>query len=96
MVVWSYGGGTQTAAIAVLILTGRLPRPDVTVIADTSRELSSTWDYLGDVVRPSLSRLGIEVQIVSHDWSRYDLMKSSRNLLPAFTTQGGAVGKLPT
>ena len=44
--VWSYGGGTQTAAIAVLILQGRLPKPDIAVMADTGREIASTWDYL--------------------------------------------------
>lgn len=95
-IIWSYGGGTQTAAIAVLILQGKLPRPDVTVIADTGRELASTWDYLDEVVQPSLAAIGVTVQRVGHEWSRYDLMKSNRNLLPAFTTQGGKTGKLPT
>lgn len=36
--VWSSGGGTQSSAIAVLILKRLLPRPDRAVIADTGRE----------------------------------------------------------
>lgn len=43
--VLSYGGGVQTVAMVALVLQGRLPRPDMIVIADTSREKQSTWDY---------------------------------------------------
>jgi hypothetical protein len=41
--VFSSGGGTQSAAIAALIVQGRLPKPDFVVIADTDYECSSTW-----------------------------------------------------
>ena len=96
MIVWSYGGGTQTAAIAALILQGRLPRPDVAVIADTSREISSTWDYLRGVVQPALDTIGLTVQVADHDLATVDLWKSGDYLLiPAFTSQDGG-GKLPT
>ncbi len=40
--IWSYGGGVQSAAIAVLVLRGELPRPERAVMADTSREASAT------------------------------------------------------
>jgi hypothetical protein len=40
-VVWSYGGGTQSAAIAVLVLRGESPRPELVVMADTGREVSA-------------------------------------------------------
>jgi len=96
MNVWSYGGGTQTAAIAVLILQGKLPRPDLVVFADTARELSTTWDYLAEIVQPALDSIGLTVQVAGHELSNYDLTSSGRNLLPLFTTQGGSVGKLPT
>lgn len=33
--VWSFGGGVQSAAIAVMVVKGVLPRPDLIVIADT-------------------------------------------------------------
>jgi hypothetical protein len=54
--IWSSGGGTQSAAIAVLILQGRLPRPDYGVIADTGREKKTTWEYLEQVVNPALKK----------------------------------------
>ena len=94
MIVWSYGGGTQSAAIAVLILQGKLPRPDIICMADTSREVQETWDYLERVVRPA----GIDVQIIKHDYATVDLFGSKGDLLiPAFTrTNGGTIGKMPT
>ena len=48
----SYGGGTQSAAICVLIAQGQLSRPERIVMADTGREASQTWDYLRDVINP--------------------------------------------
>lgn len=91
--VWSYGGGTQSAAIAVLILQGKLPHPDVIVMADTSREVSETWQYLESVVRPA----GLDVQIVSHDYANQDMITDNGYvLIPAFTRKNGKVGKLPT
>lgn len=96
MIVWSYGGGTQTAAIAVLILQGKLPRPDLVVMADTGREISSTWDYLRDVVQPALDGIGLTIDIAGHDLSNHDLWNSDDYLLiPAFTSQADG-GKLPT
>ena len=32
-IVWSYGGGVQSAAIAVLVVQGKLPRPERIVMA---------------------------------------------------------------
>lgn len=96
-IIWSYGGGTQSVAIAVLILQGKLPRPDVAVIADTGRELSTTWDYLGEIVAPALETIGLPIQRVGQEWARYDLISSGRTaLIPAYTTHGGSKGKLPT
>ena len=40
MIIFSYGGGKQTVAIVTLILEGKLPRPDLVVMADTSREVT--------------------------------------------------------
>lgn len=94
--VWSYGGGTQTAAIAVLILQGKLPKPDLVVMADTGREIESTWNYLVEVVQPALDVIGLTVEIAKHDLATVDLWKSDDYLLiPAFTSQAGG-GKLPT
>jgi hypothetical protein len=46
MVVWSYGGGKQSVAIAALIVQGKLPKPDLIVMADTDANghlLGATW-----------------------------------------------------
>lgn len=96
--VWSYGGGTQTAAIAVLILQGKLPKPDLIVMADTGREIETTWAYLRDVVQPALDAIGLTVEIVPHELSRVDLYDSKGGdllLIPAFTSQNGE-GKMNT
>lgn len=101
-IVWSYGGGTQSAAIAALIASGELPKPDLAVIADTGREVESTWDYLRYVVQPALD---FEVRIVPHsfDGSGYNTVdlwggkQKDTLLIPAFTNSenGELEGKLP-
>jgi hypothetical protein len=44
--VWSYGGGVQTAGIAVLVVEGILPRPDYTLMADTSTLTTTASRYV--------------------------------------------------
>jgi 3'-phosphoadenosine 5'-phosphosulfate sulfotransferase (PAPS reductase)/FAD synthetase len=91
--VLSYGGGTQTAAMCVLVANGLLPRPDYIIAADTGREVQSTWDYLSEIVEPLLARIGLTVEIAPHSLSTVDLYaKNGDLLLPVFTE----TGKLPT
>lgn len=91
-IFWSFGGGTQTAAIAVLIKQGKLPMPDLIGFADTSREISETWEYLENVIRPA----GFNVQIISHDYATVDLYRDDELLIPAFTRRNGSVGQMST
>ena len=63
--VWSCGGGTQSCAIGALIVQGRLPKPDVCVIADTGRERQNTWDYLDNTLRPNLAKVGVAIARVT-------------------------------
>ena len=94
--VWSCGGGTQSAAIAALIIQGKLPCPDLAVIVDTGREKQSTWDYLDRVVAFPLSKIGIELHRISKQrYATVDLYSPGSNtlLLPAFTSKVGE-GKL--
>lgn len=94
--IWSSGGGTQSSAIAALICMGEL-RPDLAIIVDTERELSTTWEYLDKWVQPALRATGVDLVVVPK--SRYatvDLMRNDDILIPAFTTEGDGVGKLPT
>jgi hypothetical protein len=91
-IVWSYGGGKQTAAIAVLIARGLLPKPDVAVIADTGRENPATFAYLRDTIQPLLDTVGVTVEIAPPTLAMVGLYgKNGDLLIPAHTR----TGKLP-
>lgn len=91
--VLSYGGGTQTVAMVVLALSGRLPLPDHFVMADTGREKTSTFDYIDEIVNPSLAKIGRKVEMASHELATVDLYSGNGDLLiPVYTK----TGKLPT
>jgi hypothetical protein len=86
--VWSYGGGIQTAAIAVLVMRGELPRPDVVIMADTSREGTATWEYLDTVMRPYLAQIGLTVEVAPHSLTKWDLYYKSGISLPLYHATG--------
>lgn len=96
--VWSCGGGTQSCAIAVLIIQGKLPKPDISVIADTGYETRTTWEYMEAYLAPGLAKVGIElVKVSASEWayngkSTFSL-KNSQLILPCFTSENG-IGKL--
>lgn len=97
--VWSYGGGTQSVAIAVLCLQGRVAWPEYIVMADTGRERTRTFRYLEEYVQPALTEAGHEVIVLNKDDYRSPDLYSRKGdtlLIPAFTDQAGRVGKLPT
>ena len=94
-IIWSNGGGTQSAAIAVLIAQCKLPVPERVVMADTSRECSQTWTYLDNCIRPLLWKVGLEVEVVPHSYADADLYSISKDgskrpdlLLPVWTKNG--------
>lgn len=97
--IWACGGGVQSTAIAALIVNGALPAPDLAVIADTEREMSTTWDYLESWTMPALAEVGVTLHRVKKSaYATVDLYggKSGNDLLiPAFTDQSGTPGKLP-
>ena len=95
MNVWSYGGGVQSVALAVLIQRGELPMPDLAVIADTGREVETTWAYLEHTTRPFLPTLDI-VRVKAETYATVDLYRNDDLLIPAFTRQRGTLGRLPT
>lgn len=97
--VFSSGGGTQSCAISVLILQGKLPRPDYVVISDTGREMPTTWQYLDSVVRPAFKAIGLEVHRVKRSefaspWGRKLFATSGDLMIPAFSNQNGKPSKL--
>jgi hypothetical protein len=94
--LWSSGGGTQSCAIAALIVEGVLPTPSLAAIADTHYEQSTTWDFLERVVQP---RMPFEiVRVPAKDYATVGLYGGKDKdtlLIPAFTNQSGEPGKLP-
>lgn len=97
--VWACGGGTQSVEIGALIVQGKLPIPDFTVIADTELERSSTWDYMDQVLAPALKKVGVEIhRLKKSDYCyQHDGVFNSKGipLIPAFTNETvGSVGKL--
>lgn len=92
-IIWSFGGGTQSAALAVLVVTGRLPLPERIVMADTGREASETWEYLSTVIQPYLAQVSREVEIAIHALATVDLYAGNGDLLiPAYTQSGALRG----
>jgi len=90
---WSYGGGTQSIAIALLVATGKLPRPDLIVMADTSFEATETWEYTFAYVLPLLDSIGLTIELAPHELATVDDYGHHGDLLiPAYT----ATGKLDT
>jgi hypothetical protein len=91
--ILSYGGGTQTAAMCVLVAQGKLPRPDYVIAADTGREMPTTWEYADTYMRPLLASVGLDLHIAGHELSTVDVYSGNGDLLvPAYTD----TGKLPT
>lgn len=97
--LWSSGGGTQSAAIAALIVKGEF-KVDRAVIVDTEREQSTTWEYHEKVIAPALATVGVTLERVKKSqFATVDLFggKDKNSLLiPVFTNQSGEIGKLPT
>lgn len=97
--VWSCGGGVQSAAVAALIVSGRLPKPDFAVMVDTERERQSTWRYVDGVLKPALESAGVTLHVIKKStYAKVDLWGGEDGgscLIPGFTDQTGEVGKLP-
>jgi hypothetical protein len=86
--IWSSGGGVQSTAIAVMILRGDLPAPDLAVIVDTTRERATTWEYLDRYTAPALAQAGVKLERVSAaDYASTDLFEGAKQrlLIPAYT-----------
>jgi hypothetical protein len=101
MIVWSYGGGTQSIGIALLVRQGRLPRPDRVVIADTGYEFKKTWEYTEQYVSPMLAEMGLTIEIAPHSLAMVDLYSEKGEvLIPAYDATkvdaNGNHAKLPT
>lgn len=91
--VWSCGGGVQSAAIASLIVRGRIPKPDLSIMVDTEREKSNVIEYVNELLIPKLASVGVELIIVKKsEYSKVDLYKGENTLplIPVYTDKGMA------
>jgi len=87
--ILSYGGGLQTVAICILIAKGQMPKPDAVIVADTGREMPSTWNYAEQYTRPLLKEIGLDLHIAGHHLATVDLYAHNGDvLLPAYTSTG--------
>lgn len=62
--ILSYGGGTQSAALALMSAAGDLPRVDAVIMADTQGELPETYAY-AQYVTGRLRDAGIPMIVVT-------------------------------
>ncbi len=87
--ILSYGGGTQTVAMCVLVAQGKLPKPDYVIAADTGREMPTTWEYADKYMRPLLATVGMDLHVAPHTLATVDLYSGNGDLLlPVFTETG--------
>lgn len=94
--IWSCGGGVQSTAMAVLICSGELPAPDLAMIVDTTRERSTTWEYLDRWTLPALREVGVDlVRVSADDYADTGLFEGDdepRLLIPAYTAGTSEAG----
>ena len=89
--IHSSGGGTQSVAISVLVLQGKLSKPDMVVIADTGREMPTTWEYMERWWKPALEEFGVPVFKIEKDkwsapWGRGLFATNGDLMVPAFSS----------
>ena len=62
--VWSCGGGVQSTAIAALIYTGKIPKPDYAIMVDTGYEKTAVMNYVHKTIIPKTAEIGLTLNIV--------------------------------
>lgn len=88
-IVFNYGGGRQTVAMCLLIGKGVLRKPDRIVMADTSREKPTTFEYLEKYTRPFMREHGMEIEIAERRHAKVDMHSHKGELLIPVYTQTG-------
>lgn len=97
--VLSYGGGVDSTVIALLIIQGKIERPDYIVMVDTGYEKASTWQYINEIVQPKLQAIGLPITIIhTNDYSSNTLIdKNGMIVIPAHRkNEDGTISKMRT
>lgn len=88
-IIFNYGGGWQSVAMSLLIIEGKLDRPDLIVFADTGYEKETTLRYYRDHVEPLFKKNSLKLEIAPHELATVDLYaKNGQFLVPAYTSGG--------
>jgi hypothetical protein len=81
----------------VLIIEGKLPKPDFAVMADTGRERFTTFPYVRKYLAPELAAVGVNLEIIkAAEWGYYAekyVDGSGDLMLPVYTMENGIAGK---
>jgi hypothetical protein len=98
IILWSCGGGRQSAGIAALLVLGKLPLPDHACMTRIEWEFERVWPYVDTFIRPALAKLGVPFTAIPR--ARYATKNfwggaSGKSiLLPVHTNQSGKHSKL--
>ena len=86
MTVLSLGAGVQSTTLALLAVSGELPRSDVAIFADTGWESTDTYAHL-DRLQPVFAGAGIPLRRVSAGDLRADALDPAHRFasIPYFT-----------
>jgi hypothetical protein len=96
--VWSCGGGVQSTVMAALIIQGRIPKPDLSLMTDCGYEQEQTMSYVHNVLIPELKKAGVELNIIkTTDYSNNDITdKRGFITIPLYKDDNGKAVKYPT
>jgi hypothetical protein len=74
--VLSFGGGVQSTAMILMIVDGRLPKPDIIIHSDTGSEMPYTHELISQI-KPLIESMNIPFHIVtSHHGKLHEYYKS--------------------
>lgn len=79
--VLSFGAGTQSTAMLLLVAEGRLKKPDIVMFADTGSETLSTYTHVHEWAIPFCQKHAIPFEIVSSDKGKlHEFYLEKRNI----------------
>jgi len=96
--VWSCGGGVQSTAIAALIYTGAISKPDYAVMVDTGFEKTEVMNYVNQITIPKMQEVGVALNIIkTSDYVKQEIVDANGYcIIPIFKKKEGGVQKLRT
>jgi len=84
----SSGGGTQSNATICLMHDGKLPKPEIIIMADTGMEMPYVFEYQKEYIAPLCEDMGVPYVIVKKsDWSDWGLYDKRGEPLVGFFTE---------